>query len=201
MLTNQCQIWVSIIRRYRVNLWAAILISFGLASFILSSHTLATSEAFKTVDPIETKHLQQVFPDATVFSIKQGELPHHKAYSVDPESGNLTLLGFVFETQEIEPEELAYSSLANALVGLTTDGHIKRVQILGHYEPYGFISIDPDRYARQFEGKSILDAFRVGRDLDAVSGATITLRGTSRLIRKSARRVAQQHLIEAGKSQ
>ncbi len=48
----------------------------------------------------------------------------------------------------------------------------------------------------QFTGKSILDRLTVGDDIDSVTRATITVEGATRAIRKSARKIARQHLRE-----
>jgi transcriptional regulator of nitric oxide reductase len=138
--------------------------------------------------------LSEVFPDANVFSVKGGRLPHHKAYSVDENTGENTLVGFAFMTHEVEPEEWAYESELEILVGLTLEGSITGIKVVDHYEPFGYFSIDPLEFAEQFKGKSILDAFEEGRDVDAVSRATISIESAARVIRKSARQIARQYL-------
>ena len=181
--------------------WVMLAVALVVFEFVLRASGAVSGEGIATVTTQEARRLQQVFPAADEFSLKEGEVPHHKAYRLEPETGERVMLGFVFETRDVEPREVAYSSVINALVGLTLDGSITKVVIMDHREPYGFISIDPPRFAAQFEDKSILDRFRVGRDIDAVSGATITLRGAARIIRKSARRIAQQHLKESNAGQ
>jgi len=146
--------------------------------------------------PGELKELKDIFPAADLFSEKSGRLPHYKAYSVDAGSGAVNLIGFVFMTNEVEPDEFAYASSIDALVGLTVQGTITKVKILRHIEPFGYFSIDPPEFAAQFEGKSILDPFEWGDDVDAVTGATITVEGAFRVLRKSTRAIARQYLQE-----
>jgi NosR/NirI family nitrous oxide reductase transcriptional regulator len=81
---------------------------------------------------------------------------------------------------------------------LDLQGAITRIKVVAHREPYGYFSIDRARFAEQFEGKSIRDRFRVGRDVDAVSRATISIGTASRSIRKGARRIVKQYLAEEG---
>jgi len=138
--------------------------------------------------------LKEVFPAADIFSIKGGRLPHHKAYKSDPETGINTLVGVIFLTAEVEPDEFAYGGPIYIMVGLTTGGIITKVRIVEHYEPYGYFSIDPPEFADQFEGKSILDRFEEGRDIDSVTTATITVDGAARVIKKSARKIARRYL-------
>lgn len=157
---------------------------------------IAPAQAQDTASSEEQDLLKEVFPDAAVFSDKTGRLPHYKAYASDGE----TLLGFVFMTHEVEPEEWAYSSEIEALVGLTLGGVITHVKIVDHYEPFGYFSIDPPEFVKQFDGKSILDPFEEGRDIDTVTRATITVEGAARVIRKAARQIARQHLAEQRKA-
>ena len=82
------------------------------------------------------------------------------------------------------------------LVGVDLEGRIAGVEILEHREPYGYFSIDPPAFGRQFAGISIEDRFRVGDDIDAVSRATITIVSATRAIRNSARRMASAYLPE-----
>lgn len=144
----------------------------------------------------EKRRFEQVFTDADVFLLTTGKLPHHRAYKTASATGDKTLLGFVFMTHEVEPEEWAYAGEIKALVGVTTGGTITGVMIVDHWEPFGYFSIDEPEFVEQFAGKSVLDRFEVGRDIDAVTGATITVEGTARVIRKSARQIVRQHLLQ-----
>ena len=155
---------------------------------------ISDAQAIEEAPQQEQELLREVFPEADVFSSKSGKLPHYKAYAHRKEAGLNELLGFVFMTNEVEPEEWAYSSEIEALVGLTTDGIITKVKMIDHFEPFGYFSIDPPEFVEQFTGKSILDPFEEGRDIDAVTRATITVEGAARVIRKAARQIVRQHL-------
>ncbi len=153
-----------------------------------------SQEFIQAVSDEEDQQLREIFPQADLFSIKSGALLHHNAYKTDPESGVNTLVGFVFMTDEVEPDEWAYGGEIEALVGMTTEGVITKVKIVDHYEPFGYFSIDPPEFATQFDGKSILERFEEGYDVDSVTGATITVDGAARVIRKSARRIARAYI-------
>lgn len=163
------------------------------SKFLLTPPQVHAEEIEVATKEVELQ-LKQVFPSAETFSVKEGRFPHHKAYGPDPETGKTTLLGFVFVTIEVEPEEWAYSSEIEMLVGMTTSGVITKVKMIDHYEPYGYFSIDPPEFLEQFEGKSILDPFEEGRDVDTVTRATITVEGAARVIKKAGRRIARQYL-------
>ena len=172
-----------------------IVAAFMFLSVIPAFISSASSQPIQTATAEEEGLLKQVFPRADVFSTKGGELPHHKAYQTNPETGARTLVGYVFFSTDVEPDEFAYASEIVILVGMTTGGAITGLRVLEHFEPYGNFSIDPPEFASQFSGKSILDRFETGRDVDAVTGATVTVDGAVRAIRKSARKIARKYLV------
>ncbi|CAN0505698.1 unnamed protein product, partial [Discosporangium mesarthrocarpum] len=58
----------------------------------------------------EPAQMKRVFPEADYFSAKQGEPPVYHAYRGDPDSGDAELLGYLFETPDLPPEEIGYSA-------------------------------------------------------------------------------------------
>jgi NosR/NirI family nitrous oxide reductase transcriptional regulator len=140
-------------------------------------------------------HLHALFPQATRFTGKTGTPAHIKVYQDD--AGTERLIGFVFSTIDIEPLERGYEGPIEMLVGMNTGGTLQGVRVIAHREPYGYFSIEPPEFAAQFVGKSVLERFRVGDDVDAVTTATITVSSATRVIRKAARRVAREYLTGA----
>lgn len=140
-----------------------------------------------------------MFPEATDFSEKSGNPPVIRAYrAVD--SGDAQLLGYVFETADLPPEEVGYSAPINVLVGMGLDGSITSIQVLFYRESYKSIRGDflaTERFPNQFDGKSITDGFRVGRDIDGVSRATVTSWAVARGIRNAGRRVATAYMNDS----
>jgi len=86
------------------------------------------------------------------------------------------------------------------LVGIDLEGELAGIEILFYRESYKSIRgdfLNSERFPNQFAGKSVADGFRVGRDIDGVSRATISSWAVSRGIRNSAREVASAYLGEA----
>lgn len=134
--------------------------------------------------------LKRVFPKASSFSSKQaGPPPHYVAYTGD--AAARAVAGYVFWTTELEPLERGYDGPIKMLVGVDTNAKLTGVLVVEHREPYGYFSVEPPAFARQFLGKDIRDPFKVGSDVDAVSGATITINSSTRAIRNGARRIAR----------
>src|SRR5262245_17315223 len=143
-----------------------------------------------TLDKTLEAQLKQAFPSASSFSTKQTRpVPHFVAYTGNP--GSQSVAGYVFWTTELEPLERGYDGPIKMLVGMDTNGILTGVLVTEHHEPYGYFSVEPPAFARQFKGKDIRDPFKVGADVDAVSRASITINSSSRAIRNGSRRIAR----------
>ena len=144
--------------------------------------------------------LARLFPDAASFSPKEGSPLHIKVYARDPGSEGPRLTGYAFLTTDLEPLERGYDGPIQILVGMDTAGVLAGIVVATHHEPYGYFSIDLPAYAVQFKAKSIRDRFRVGRDVDAVATATLTVSSATRAVKNSARRIARAFLTPPGAS-
>jgi Na+-translocating ferredoxin:NAD+ oxidoreductase RnfG subunit/ferredoxin len=143
--------------------------------------------------------LSDLFPGAVEFSDKSGNPPVIRAYTQN-EAGEQVLAGYLFETADLPPEEVGYSAPINVLVGMRLDGVITSIQVLFYRESYKSIRGDflaTERFPNQFDNKKLTDGFRVGRDVDGVSRATLTSWAVSRGIRNAGRRVAAAYMNDS----
>lgn len=146
-------------------------------------------------DPRLEAQLKQAFPGKFTFSVKETDpLPHYKVFAAGAR-GAQTLAGFAFLTTDLQPLERGYDGPIRVLVGMDLKGILTGLVVVAHNEPYGDFSVDPPSYAGQFQSKNILDQFKVGSDIDAVSRATITVTSATRAVRNSSRRVARTFLV------
>ena len=143
-------------------------------------------------------HLNQLFPEASRFSGKTGVPAHIKVYTGD--SDDEQLIGFIASTVDVEPLERGYEGPIEILVGMDTAGTLRGIRLISHREPYGYFSIELPEFGAQFVGKSVLERFRVGEDIDGVTTATITVSSATRVIRKAARRVVREYLADTEKN-
>jgi Na+-translocating ferredoxin:NAD+ oxidoreductase RnfG subunit len=143
--------------------------------------------------------LYDVFPMASRFDPRAGTPPVWRAYTVDA-AGNESLAGFVFVTSDVPPEEKGYSAPIRVLVGMDMQGKITGTRVTYYVESLRSSRGDFLRgfYQEQFTGKRMTDRFLVRRDIETVSGATITAAAAARGIRNAARRVAAAYLIQRG---
>jgi transcriptional regulator of nitric oxide reductase len=143
-------------------------------------------------NPRPEGYFKTLFPNAAAFSTFGGAPLHWKAYGVDPKAApTAPPIGIIFWTTDMVPNEVGYHGPIHMLVGLDMSGIITGVIVDYNSEPYGYFSVEPPKFAAQFQGKSVRDPFRVGGDVDAVSRATITISSAARAIRDSSRIVAR----------
>jgi transcriptional regulator of nitric oxide reductase len=140
--------------------------------------------------------LRQVFPDATSFSKREtAPVPHYVAYT--GAANSRTVAGYAFWTTELQPDERGYDGPITMLVGIDMNARLTGVLVTEQHEPYGYFSVGLPSFARQFKGKDIHDAFKVGLDVAAISRASISVNSASRAIRNSAR-IAARALLPRG---
>ena len=145
---------------------------------------------------VDTGLMQEVFPGATRYAPPSGKPPVIKAYGPHPTTGKEALLGYLFLTSDWPPEESGYNSTIETLVGMDTQGQITGARVIEYHESLRSSRGDflRGRFEDQFSGKRIGDPFRIRRDVDNVSGATISTGAAARGIRNAARRVASVHM-------
>ncbi len=145
--------------------------------------------------------LQNVLPLASRFAPKQGQPPVYPGFGVDPVSPEEVLVGYAFLTSDLPPEASGYNGPIRVLVGMDLQGTLTGIRVVDYRESLrgsrgDFLS--RDGFQAQFGGKHITEPFRLRRDVDGITGATITVAAMSRGIRNAARRVAAAYLREAG---
>ena len=168
----------------------------GLPVLMLVLAAGAAALAQGLVSPADEAALRRLLPEADHFELHDRGTRHFRAFAAPAAGGAPRLIGLAFFTTDLTPRIYAYKGRITSLVGMDPAGRLIGVHVVHHYEPFGYFSIDLPGFPRQFGGKSILDPLEVGRDVDAVSRATITVEAATRAIRQGARRLARDFLAE-----
>ena len=69
------------------------------------------------------------------------------------------------------------------MVVLTPEGSVRTVRMLAFHEPQDYLP--PDRWYEQFASKTKDDPLRVGSDIHAIAGATLSARATAEGVRQA----------------
>ena len=139
-----------------------------------------------------------VFPTSTRVDPRSGMPPVWRAYARDAATGEERMAGFIFLTSDIPPEEKGYTAPIEVLIGMDIHGKITGARVIKYLESLRSSRGDFLRgsYEEQFTGKRMSDRFMVRRDIETVSGATITAAAAARGIRNAARRVFGAYMVE-----
>jgi len=174
--------------------YAALII--GLWFFYLGASNLVQSRLAAAEKSLPSTSLYEVMPGADEFSPSQEEPYCYYAF----QGGKLT--GLCFVTTEVELGIVGYSGPVPVLAGLSLDGRITSIKILENRETQNIVrGIYKELFLSQYEGKSIKDAFRVGVDLDGITGATITVRAINESLKKASEKIARHYLGIFGESE
>lgn len=139
------------------------------------------------------------FPEADRFGPVTGEPPAAAVYR------DSRVIGYILHTRDVAPIPAYSGKPVDVLLGIDTEGRITGAEVIEHHEPILLVGIPEQRlfdFAQQHVGKRITDRIQVGGKeaegsvrLDAVSGATVTVKVVNRSIMRAARRVAEAHGI------
>lgn len=78
------------------------------------------------------------------------------------------------------------------LVAIDPADRLKDVDVLVYREPYGG-EVAYEAWRRQFRGKSVADSLRVGREIRAISGATISVHAVTLGVKRALADLTRWH--------
>jgi len=147
----------------------------GLAlAIVLLSSPLALAEVYLSAEEA-TKRL---FPNLQEYKVEKRTVDNQE-FKILIVVGDDKVMGWtvvVSEMGKIKP--------ITFLVGIDTQGKILGVYVLEYRDIFGS-EIRRRSFLRQFLDKSVKDSLTVGRDIDAVTGATISSQAATSAVRKS----------------
>ncbi|UBR50189.1 regulatory protein NosR [Halomonas sp. FeN2] len=148
---------------------------------------------------IELEQVREGFPTAERLEAADSQWPVSRVLDSDDE-----LRGYAFESEDVAPIPAYSGKPVNVLVGIDLDGQIVQADVLSHSEPIMLVGIPESKlnsFADEHESAHVNDRLRVGDNLDAISGATVTVIVVSDTIMRSARQVAAEQQLIADPSQ
>jgi NosR/NirI family nitrous oxide reductase transcriptional regulator len=190
---------ISRTRRSLLALFAPWVLVIGTPATMVDTYAATTQSAAQRAE-LSDEAFHEVLPDAETFESEDGIYKHVRGYASNAD-GESELVGFAFLVKDLGARSRGYNGVIPILVGMDLRGRVTGIKIFKHFEPYGYRSINLPEYGAQFRGKSVLDAFKVGEDIDAYSGATITTVAATRAVRHASRRMAREFLVKKTKSQ
>jgi Na+-translocating ferredoxin:NAD+ oxidoreductase RnfG subunit/Pyruvate/2-oxoacid:ferredoxin oxidoreductase delta subunit len=130
----------------------------------------------------EQKAVTVIFPESQGFIKETGKTPHYKIYRTSSQTAH-DIIGIAFVTTDLSPEIRGYAGPIKMLVGMNTSGAILKTHVISHSETPSYV-LELDEFIKQFSGRGIRDSFRLGKDIDGITRATITSEAISRSVEK-----------------
>ena len=167
----------------------------SLPGFLLLflSALLAVAHA-TSLDNKQLSAARTFFPQADHFTKFEGE---PQVASVQRGGA---VIGYLFRTKQLAPIPAYSGKPMDMLVGMDTDGNIRGVKVLEHHEPILLVGIPESRldgFVDQYIDKAVTDRIKVGAggregyvNVDAITGATVTVLVMNEALMRSARKVA-----------
>lgn len=138
-------------------------------------------------DNIINDQLYEVFNGAENFKKINNKPLTYAAYKND---GQDSIIGYVTLGSAV-----GYGGPLDVLVASDTRGDIVEIKVVNHKEtPSFFFKVIHENFLDQFDGESIKNQFKIGEDIDAISGATLTSRGISNAVKQASHHVAVNQL-------
>ena len=135
-----------------------------------------------------------LFPSANRIDDFAGTPPAAAIYRND------TVIGYLLRTKQIAPIPAYSGKPMDMLVGIDLEGNIVGIKVIEHHEPILLVGIPEsklDDFVTQYVGKRVDDRIKVGAgvqpgyvNVDAITGATVTVMVMNEAILRAAREVA-----------
>ncbi len=184
----------------RLHGWHPLLLAAWL--LLCCALTAGTASAERLVERYPAA--RAFFPDADRFGNIEGDPPAAPVFKGDG------IIGYVFRTGDIAPIPAYSGKPVDMLVGLDRDGRITGTRVLEHHEPILLVGIPESSlndFVGQYVGKPVTEHIKVGAgrregytNVDAITGATVTVLVMNETLLRAARKVAvSRGIIEAPK--
>jgi NosR/NirI family transcriptional regulator, nitrous oxide reductase regulator len=130
-----------------------------------------------TVLPVDNE-VRSLIHEGGIFKKKENPFLYHEIYK------NNELTGYFFNTKDAAPGAKGYGGPIEIIVWIDKNGSVKNLKILNHNESPDYAAdIVKDKFLNQFKGKVLNDDFIAGKDIDAVTGATISSRSVAFILK------------------
>jgi NosR/NirI family nitrous oxide reductase transcriptional regulator len=163
----------------------------GLLALVYLAKALAVLVPQAHLSPAVTQaDVEKLFPEATAVEFASDASPRfYRVYAGS--EGSRTLIGYAVSSTECAPDVRGYAGPIPLLLALDPEGTVLSVTVLANDETPSYVSrlFAPDCLAR-FAGATYRDPLRIGLDVDAVSGATVSQEALASTMRATLRTFA-----------
>ena len=173
----------------REGLWRVIILH-SLLLFIAGLPTDASAQVFLTPE----QALSKLMPEAETVITEQKTLTPESAKQLEETLGKRVKdREYTFLIGMNHEKPAGYATILDMvgkerpitfMVVINPDGTVRAAEVLVYRESQGS-EIRSTRFMRQFERKTIRSLLRPGRDIDVITGATLSSRSTTYVVKKA----------------
>ncbi|MBN1898145.1 MAG: FMN-binding protein [Spirochaetes bacterium] len=129
--------------------------------------------------------LRSVMPQADTFQYEISRYKHWKAYK------GQSLTGVCYLNTDVDNTITGYVGQISILIGVLKDRRLSGIKVLAHSENIPEANkIKEGSFSKQFKLKPISDPFLVWKDVDSITGATVTVDAIARSVKITSRKIA-----------
>jgi NosR/NirI family nitrous oxide reductase transcriptional regulator len=151
----------------------------------ISSENMISSALYR----LPNKTVTDLFPADSQYIKSHGNPAYYIVVLRDAATGQYVTEGYVFVTTDVAPSwSYGYSGPISTLVSMDPNGVVLSVHVLYQIESLPLGALD-EPWLSTLVGKSVLGNYTIGKDIDAVTGATYTSLGVVNGIREAGRTV------------
>lgn len=131
--------------------------------------------------PVDVE-VKECFPEANNFKWVQEPFSHVRVYDKEK-----AFIGVCFYAEDVIDDVEGFKGPVSIFMGLTPQGEIQGIFIVAHCDTLEYArQAFSERFLSQFRGKRVSDGFSIGKDIQAVSGATISSSAVIRIVKNAA---------------
>ena len=150
-----------------------IVISTFLIAVSINIHIRSGKSPLK----IKESELRSIMQEGESFKKKKEPFLYYEVYK------NRRLIGYIFDTRDLAPDEKGYGGPIEVLAGIDKQGILLNLEVLRQNETPEYAgAITGKRFLGQFKGKSYHDEFAVGKDIEGITHATISSAAVARSV-------------------
>jgi electron transport complex protein RnfG len=167
------------------------LISIGSGLFLALTYNFTIPSIEANAAREQEIAILETLPGATKYEeVKGTEFPMYKGYD---NGGNMVGVAYVVEGG-------GFQGIIKIMIGINPQQEkVTGIKILSHSETPGLgARISEPKFQGQFAGKSINDGFVAKQDVEAITGATISSKAVSGIIKNSLPKAMEQFKASGG---
>jgi hypothetical protein len=130
--------------------------------------------------------------DVQRIEFKAKPLPHYIAYRGKDKF-------YIFLSKDLAPDVKGFSGPINLLLVLKGNGVFEKVLIYEAKETPAYLDVVKN-WLKEFKGRSVFEGFRIGENIDVVTGATITSKAIIEIMDICSQKISKAFFAKEGKS-